>query len=103
MEIKQYDHGTPKAGFIDRIMPFLAGGSLILMSAVIFKMVGAWPVSPSHREMVDSMIEEYPFLDDSVYQSLRFNSGYFSEKDRDMILNYWVMKLQAQQKREVEE
>jgi len=103
MEIKQYDHGIPKVGLVDRIMPYIAAGSLLLMAAIVFKMVGAWPVTPSHREMVDSMIEEYPFLDDSVYQALRFNGAYFSEQDRDTILKYWVMKLQAQQKKELEE
>lgn len=103
MEVKSNEHGSTRVGFIDKIMPYIVSGALIIMATIVFKMVGVWPVSQSNREMVDSMILEYPFLDDSVYRTLRFESGYFSENDLDMILHYWSIRLQSQYKREVDE
>lgn len=84
-------------------MPFMVFASFMLMTAILSKMMGTWPVSPSHRELIDSMVEEHPDLDDSVYQTLRFKGAYFSEGDRDMILDYWILKGRQQQEKEAVE
>jgi hypothetical protein len=75
------------------------GATLILMAAIVFKMAGAWPVGPSDREALDRLIEEHPYLNDSLYQKLRFDGAYFSEQRMDWILYYWSERLKAKQSR----